>query len=1576
MAELDIVGSAGVDIVPVLPTFHRKLKDAVLPIADRVGLEAGRTLGDRMGESLRSGLAGAGQGVGRVLGDEIAAAMQRRISDALPNAVQAGGRRATVSAAREGEETGGAFARSVRARLEAAFRSLPKLDIRATDTGLDADLARVRGKMEQLSGKRIGIDIDAATAAARVEELNAQLRRLGAEHPNPTVRIDIATARAALAEVQAEIDAVTRDPHEVEIRPGHFREQLIAQIRSATEGLPVVDVEVSTDEAEVRLARLRAEMVAIPERLATDAHFTDADAVAAIARLRAQLTELSASPARIDIRADAARAEAELAVVSATVAALDAQKAEIHIDTAGAASAVTVLAIQIAALAAIPAIPVLAAGVGGLAAAFVAAGAGAGALSLAALPAIRGITEAMQARKAAENEAANATRSSANADVTAQQHALSLAGAQQSLASARRSAAQQTENAARQIARAEQGVVDAVARAADEQAAAARKVQDAERALGDAQRTEQQAQQELTSARKTAAQQLEDYQSRLANGALDEREATLRVTKAQQELQAVKEVGELATREQLAQAQLAYDRAVQNANDQRTSYTRLQAEAKAAATAGVDGAQVVVSAQDRLTKAQRGTADAAQTVADAQAAAAKTAASSARSVADAQERVAEAQRSAAQAAQSAADSIASAQRGVRQAMLSSATTAGTATSAADKYQRMLDKMSPSARALYDAVAGPHGLSKVFTEWADSVAPDVLPLFTRGVDGAKAAIPGLTPLVLAAARAIGLLEDKASAQLKTPFWQGFKRDIDASAEPAIVGLGVTFGNVVKGMAGVIDAFLPHIDGIAARMTGASGKFASWGSSLKGSPEFEKFIDYAARTGPQLAEILRNLADAFFAIGEALAPLSGPVLDGLKWLSGVVAKLATDYPGLVQAIWLGIAAFKVARLIAFGAAAGMAAYNVVTGIATAETGSLAAAMQMTGIVPIIMAIVLVVSALVAGVIYAYNHWTWFREAVLATWHAIQEAALFAWNSVLRPTFDGIAYGLQVVGVAAMWLWEHAIGPAFSFIWEAARILFAIVVTAVIVPIMLAVQLLGAIAVWLWTDCFKPTIDGISAGAIWLWREGLSPLIDAAMTGFKKFGDAAVWLWRTFIQPTFESIGAGATWLWRSAIKPSLDAIGGGASWLWDHALQPTFEAIKGALGPVADAFGKAQEAISKVWGQIVDITKKPVNFVIQSVYTDGIKAVWDKVADFVHLPKLPDAPKLLAAGGTVGPGWGEAVPMVVNRPTAIVGEGNPAYPEYVIPTDPRYRKRALALHAAAGTQLMADGGILGSIVGKVKGFASGVWDAAKDGADLLVHPSKIWEKLTKPVRDLFSQVTDSPLGKAVIGIPEKLITGLKDKIVDFVTGGGRGAESAAGNGGSGVQQWAPTVLQALTMLGQPDSWLDTVLRRMNQESGGNPTIVNNWDSNAAAGTPSVGLMQVIGPTFRAYAGPFAGTGPFSYGTSTDPLANIYAGLNYAIHRYGSLAALNRPGGYDSGGYLPVGTSLVYNHTGSPEPVFTTGQWDAIKRGGLHGSGDVTVNARVYVGDREITDIVRVEVDRAETATAMALTTGRRI
>jgi SLT domain-containing protein len=183
----------------------------------------------------------------------------------------------------------------------------------------------------------------------------------------------------------------------------------------------------------------------------------------------------------------------------------------------------------------------------------------------------------------------------------------------------------------------------------------------------------------------------------------------------------------------------------------------------------------------------------------------------------------------------------------------------------------------------------------------------------------------------------------------------------------------------------------------------------------------------------------------------------------------------------------------------------------------------------------------------------------------------------------------------------------------------------------------------------------------------------------------------------------------------------------------------------------------------------------------------------------------------------------------------------------------------------------------------------------------------------------------------------------------------------------------------MFNQSPDLATTTLRRLNQESGGNPTIVNRTDSNWQAGHPSVGLMQVIEGTFKRFAGPFKNRGPFEYGVSVDPMANIYASMHYALSTYGSLhKAYDRAGGYDDGGYLPTGDfGGVFNHSGKPEPVFSASQWDILKANiGTGGGANVLADVRVFVGSREITDIVRTEITTYDANEARGLDTGRRL
>lgn len=170
---------------------------------------------------------------------------------------------------------------------------------------------------------------------------------------------------------------------------------------------------------------------------------------------------------------------------------------------------------------------------------------------------------------------------------------------------------------------------------------------------------------------------------------------------------------------------------------------------------------------------------------------------------------------------------------------------------------------------------------------------------------------------------------------------------------------------------------------------------------------------------------------------------------------------------------------------------------------------------------------------------------------------------------------------------------------------------------------------------------------------------------------------------------------------------------------------------------------------------------------------------------------------------------------------------------------------------------------------------------------------------------------------------------------------GALPGGGLGGAiGVQRWAGTFLTALMMAGQSPGWLGLGLRRMAQESGGNPFAINLWDSNAQRGDPSRGLMQTIGSTFNAYANGLRGRGIY------DPLANIFAAIRYTLARYGTLAAWGRPGGYKSGlDYVPYDNFPALLHRG--EKVLPASR---------AGGNTYIIQAGAVISDRKLAEIVR--------------------
>lgn len=1272
---------------------------------------------------------------------------------------------------------------------------------------------------------------------------------------------------------------------------GAFGRVFRTRVEAALRSLPDIQIGADTSEADADIRALRVQL----ETLASQRVGIDVDAATAraqIDQLEAELRRLGATHPNVDVRINTGAAIAELEALRAEIRRLDGQDVDIRVNTHTAAANMNLLVTAGLALgpAILPVLPVIAAGLGAIAAAGTAAAVGVGAVALVAIPAFKGIASTLQAQKAAQDAATAATGNGAAALAQSRQRAVQMASASQALAAAERNGARQIATAQQSVVKARQNVADVTAQAAQRTQQAARQVQDAERSLSDAQKDAKRAQEDLTAARKSAADQLRDMNERLAGSALDERAAVLRVQEAQEELTKVRAAGSKATQLDVDRAQLAYDQAVAGLKSQQQENKRLAADVKAANKAGVEGSDTVRAAQERLVDAQDQVADRSRAVKDAQDAAARQQSQNARDIAEAQGRVADATANVAHAQQSAADSIASAQRQVQQAQQQTTSGVDTAATAQRAYQAELAKLTPAARGTMNAFVG---LKTAFSDWSTSLQPQVMPLFTRALDGLRRSLPGLTPFVLAAAKAIGGLQDRVSTGFKSPWWQEFKTDLQGAVGPAIEGVGVSFARVFKGMAGVVQAFFPHMDSISETMQRITGRFAEWGTNLKGSPAFEKFLSYSSSMGPLVAETLGKIGTGIFQVLKALEPLSGPILKTLGAVVEGIGLVAEKAPWLILGLYGAVLAVKLFTLA-------WAAFNFV--------------MNQN----IFVRIALLLVALVGAVIYAYNNFETFRNIVNAVWAGIQAAALYAWNNILKPTFQALWTGLQTIGRWATWLWETILGPVFRFIWTAAKVLFTIVVVAVILPIIVAFKALGAIGKWLWKSVISPVFGWIGEKAKWLWEKAIKPQFDSLKTGFDLVGKAGKWLWTEVISPVFDWIGEKG-------------------AWLWDEALKPAFGWITKGVEAIGTSFGDAKDVIKEQWSKVSDIAKTPVKFVIDKVYNAGIVPTWNKVAGAFGAPKIEKMDTEGWARGGILPGFStfrqgddQLVPM--RR-----GEG--VYVSEAM-KDPYERARLHAVNSAA---------MRGQSLGQFQGFAKGgifdwIGKTASKGVDL-AKAGVGWLKdgikdsaqagLNKVVKPLLDKIAGSKSAyrDMISGIPKKMIS----TILSF-SGKADSKMESAGIGGGGFKaglKWART------QHGKPYQW----------GGNGNPS----WDcSGLVSAIESVIRGQK--PHRRWATGAFSGkTAPSGWqlgGKSPYMIGITNAGVG---HTSGTINGINvesrggdgvvigsrarsykdslfthqyaYKGTYDQGGYLQPGLNLAYNGTGRPEPVFTTAQANAL-------------------------------------------------
>ena len=663
--------------------------------------------------------------------------------------------------------------------------------------------------------------------------------------------------------------------------------------------------------------------------------------------------------------------------------------------------------------------------------------------------------------------------------------------------------------------------------------------------------------------------------------------------------------------------------------------------------------------------------------------------------------------------------------------------------------------------------------------------------------------------------------------------------------------------------------------------------------------------------------------------------------IDWFSTyIVPTLSAVWSAIVagsQMLWSGVKAVWEGLMLAVQIVVAWFQTYVAPILSAVWTGIVAGAQMLrTGIQTIWTGIQTAVQVVVS----------WFQAYVVpvlsAVWAGIQIGAQFLW-STLQAVWNGIQVAVQVV---VAWFQAY-VQPVLTTVWtgiqNGAQILWT-----------------GIQTVW----------NGIQTAVLTVvsWFQSyVQPVISAVWTGIKSGADT---LWS----------GLKSVW---DGIKTVIDTV---ANWFRD-TIGPIFTTV---TDNIKTAFDNMKTGLKTIWDSVKEIAAKPINFIINTVYRDGIKKTADSIAEKLGLSlRLPDVSPIpgYASGGVLpgytpgrdvyhffSPDGGGAIALsggeAIMRPEWVRAVGGPA----------AINRMNAAARGSSGGHI--PGGDRGANFAAF--FLGGIWEKVKSTVGAGVEAVGDW---IATAADAASSIISDPLGAV-----ENLIRIPVNALMNSLPGSGFFKDMAAALPGKwidGFGEWlkgntasmsASDIVNAARMaIGVPYVWggssippgLDCsglVYWAAHQMGSQIPRLTAaGYQSGASAGgsinTPGTLLFWGSPAHHIAIA---SGNGMMV--EAPRPGLNV---RETAIWGSPSTGVYK----FDRGGLLQPGLTHVLNKTGSPEAVFTGRQWDKIDDLLTQGNTGIPEILEVRDVDGVLIGRMRVEADAAVDRVARDLAGRRR-
>lgn len=336
--------------------------------------------------------------------------------------------------------------------------------------------------------------------------------------------------------------------------------------------------------------------------------------------------------------------------------------------------------------------------------------------------------------------------------------------------------------------------------------------------------------------------------------------------------------------------------------------------------------------------------------------------------------------------------------------------------------------------------------------------------------------------------------------------------------------------------------------------------------------DKVMPLAASFAEQLGPVLEDVVGKLTTLGEW-------ILKNKDYLVPLLAAVGTAI-GLWKAWTLGMTAVTTALKLAKAAQEGM---------------NLAMKANVIGIV------VTAIAALVAGLVWFFTKtetgrelWEKFTGALVDGWQWVSEKFSEVWgwiqDNVLNPMVDFFqtvlwpAIQSVISWIGDKWNWlSDTLSTVVNWIYDNVIMFYVDALKMLWDNVQQVISWIGD--KWQWMS------DRLSGVWNWIYQNVILRAIDGYKNLWQNFLDVVTWI--------------SEKWDWMG------DQLHKGWQWIDQNVFSP----LKSGLDTVQEWFRKGVDGIGRIWDGLRAAAAKPVKFVIDTVWNNGILKAWNAIADFL-------------------------------------------------------------------------------------------------------------------------------------------------------------------------------------------------------------------------------------------------------------------------------------------------------------------------------------------------------------------------